>query len=187
MQKRPRFIGKNGGGEKTFTFTTTGIVKIVTGMLAVAALVGGTWRMVGSIATKDDVNSIKALVSPQISDHEMRIRSLELSNAAHFGASPMSARPGSTYPGEFEAGFVLAQMQYPNSVARQSQIPAEQTQFRRVVVPQELIESYKLPPTRGGTYALLGEDGRYYSLDDVLAVIIRMHLDEMRGRSQRSK
>lgn len=56
-------------------------------------------------------------------------------------------------------------------------VAAEQSQQsmprRRPVVPRIVIERFKLQPSEYGLY-VLGEDGRPYSLDDVLAVIFQI-------------
>lgn len=150
---------------KSVTVSYAGLGAIV----AVLVIGGTTWKAVGSIATKADITSIQMALSPRLDRHEDWIRQLQLDWAARFGASPVSTRPNST--GDIFGAFpVLAQF------AAQKQ----ETSPQRAVVPIELIDLYKLQPTRGGSYNLLGEDGRYYSLDDVLFVIIRLHLNERR-------
>jgi len=44
---------------------------------------------------------------------------------------------------------------------------------RRAVVPRVIIERFKLQPSEYGFY-VLGEDGRPYSIDDVLAVMFQL-------------
>jgi len=148
------------------------------GLLAVAGVI---WKVGSAVATKDDVASIKLLITPVLEKHEDRIRTLELQVARYFGASQTSGRPTPSRGAGVlaqagivlaQAGIVLAQYQQQAEAKRALEAP------RRVVVPDELVQLYGLTPTRGGTYAVLGEDGRLYSLDDVLAVIIRVHLEE---------
>lgn len=164
--------------EKVFSFTVKGLVAGGAGLLVLFGVLGYVWRttssVLGAIATKSDVAAIASSVGPRLDKAEQRIYNLELLNAAHFGASPSGFQPGASGDVIADARFVLAQF----SNMQQQTIPSEVR--RRVVVPQELITSYRLSPSQGGTYALLGEDGRYYSLDDVLSVVIQMHLEEMR-------
>jgi hypothetical protein len=161
---------EHGGGGVRITYKGLGAAGTALGILLALFTLGG------KLATKSDIDGLKSAVTPTLNQHEARIRDLELQNAAHFGASPAGTRPSADAPPSAEARFILAQMQM------QQQIPAASQVQRPVVVPLELIQQYRLPPTSGGTYALLGEDGRYYSLDLVLAVIIRMHLEEMRRK-----
>lgn len=49
---------------------------------------------------------------------------------------------------------------------------------RRPVVPQQVIDEFHLLPTEGYGFWVMGEDGKPYSLDDVLLVlfqIVRQH------------
>lgn len=165
--------------------TVTPTMFIVAGVIL--GLLGTGYKVVTSVATKSDVESIKAAITPTLTDHDKRIRDLELSNAAHFGASPTAVRPSASESVPQRVMATLAQY-VASSYQSQAKIPPQALQ-RRVVVPMELILAYNLQPTAGFTYALLGEDGRYYSLDDVLYVIIHIHLDEKRqpGTSGRTK
>lgn len=176
-----------------------GLLAILTGIWRVGSAVA-TKSDIDSATT-----SIRLLISsitPVLDKHEDRIRTLELQMARYFGASQSSFKPSDAPVGDsFPAlsltnwtkcddrivsvpAFQLAQ--YSQSQTSQSAPSASSTydakrqlEFpRRVVVPQLMIKLYDLQPSRGGVYALLGEDGRYYALDDVMAVIIRMHFEE---------
>lgn len=61
------------------------------------------------------------------------------------------------------AALVTAQM--PNQVSLQR---------RRVVVPQDAITRFQLRPAEAFGLAVLGEDNRLYSVEDVLAVLFEM-------------
>ena len=56
-----------------------------------------------------------------------------------------------------------------NAPAQQRYIPPN----RKVVVTLEFIKVYNLQPAHGGGYGVLGEDGQFYLLDDVIAVLVR--------------
>lgn len=152
-------------------------------------IVGMMWGVATKIATKADVDSIKSSIAPTLTDHETRIRGIELQLASYFGASrtatPRPVPSSDENEQVHKAGFVLAQYQVPqipDPNASSANAPMAQRAYslppRRVVVPLEIITSYKLEPTRGGSYAVLGQDGKYYSLDDILYVIIEMHMAE---------
>lgn len=173
---RHSHIHMDNNGTKGFRISFAALGAIGTAF----ALIIGLWQISARVATKSDIDSIRVTISPVLDRHENRIRDLELQMARTFGASPMSAVPRAndipaepdTLPTIHLAQFQTAQI--PNV----AQMPIPPTVQRRVVVPVQLIEMFNLEPTRGGVYALLGEDGRYYGLDDVLAVIIRLHLRE---------
>ncbi len=162
-----RHVSTNGG----LRISYAGIGAAV-GLLIIA---GTIWGIGSKLATKSDIESIKATISPILDRHESRIRDIELQLARFFGAQQTRATPsGDTEPVK-QASYILAQyQQQQDSSANKAALVMQ----RRVVVPQELIEAYNLQPARGGSYTVLGEDQRFYSLDDVLAVIIRMHLQE---------
>jgi hypothetical protein len=161
----------------TITPATLGII------VACLSILGGLWKISTSIATKADIDSIKTLITPQLDKHETRIRDLELQMARYFGASQIGTKPTPSSEDDTvrTTRFVLAQY-IPNQIPDTSQSATRQqpppVPPRRVVVPLQLIKEFNLEPTRGGQVTLLGEDGRYYGLDDVLAIIIQIHLAE---------
>lgn len=142
----------------------------------------GIWKfgsdITGKIATKADIDGLKVAMQPVLTQHESRLRDLELQFARFFGASQSNLRsvPNSETMEAQPAHFVLAQ--YPNVSQFPQQQQMQQVQ-RRVVVPLEMIEVFRMEPSRGGVYGLQGEDGRVYSLDDVMAALIRMHMPEL--------
>ena len=165
---------RSGNGRLSISYSTIGVIGSILAMLIALVTIGS------KIATKEDVASIKAAISPVLDQHDSRIRSLELQMASHFGASPASSRPVPSSTEKLDirqANFVLAQYipQIPDASGNQPSI--RQTPIplpaRRVVVPMAMVKEYMMEPTRGGSYALLGEDGRFYAVDDVLAIIIR--------------
>jgi hypothetical protein len=172
-----------GSGSFSISYSTIGVMGSILVMLVTLVTIGS------KIATKADVDSIKSTITPVITQHEDRIRALEIQMARYFGASQTGLRTQPSSEVDMRTGvrLVLAQYQFPtipdtSSNAPLAQAPSAQRPAvlppRRVVVPTQLIREYEMQPTRGGTYALLGEDGRYYSLDDVLAVIIQIHVRE---------
>ena len=152
----------------------------IAAVVGILTIIGFVFEGLRQLATKSDIESIRATITPTLNAHESRIRDLELANAAHFGASPATTRPMELEDIPVQRiGMVLAQYQMQQAPASAS-AAAVPLPPHRVVVPMEMITAYSLQPSRGGSYGLLGEDGRLYSLDDVLSVLIRMHLDEMR-------
>ncbi len=171
-KKQVKERASQSGTSKPGVSLSYAAISALVGLLAVAGVI---WKVGSAVATKDDVASIKLLITPVLEKHEDRIRSLELQVARYFGASQTSGHPlpSRDEGGVIQAGVMLAQYQQAAPSLEQK---IETT--RRVVVPDEMIRAYELQPSRGGVYAVLGEDGRLYSLDDVLAVIIRLHLEE---------
>lgn len=166
---------RNGGG-LNLSYAALGTI------VAILTIGGIIWKVGSAVATKSDIDSIRALITPVLDKHEDRIRTLELQMARYFGASQTALKPSRTDQ-ELLPLMTLAQyapQSIPDASANtiRSEARRQLEQPRRVVVPDLLILEYGLQPSRGGTYSLLGEDGRYYALDDVLAVIIKMHLEE---------
>lgn len=172
-------VATNGNGLRV---SYAGIGAIV----AVLSVIGILWKAGSEIATRADIASLQSAITPQLSQHEERIRQLELANASHFGSSPAAIRPGSDDFGMplHDAAMILAQAQYSRvpQFPVQAQIPAEAREIPRPMIPLSVIQAYRLSPTIGGTYAMLGEDGKYYSIDGVVISIALAHLDEMRQR-----
>jgi len=42
---------------------------------------------------------------------------------------------------------------------------------RKTVIPNSVIQAFQLRPAESGALSVLGEDGKYYALDDALAVL----------------
>ncbi len=174
----------NSGGSKngriSLSYSTIAI------FFTIMAGVAGLYKIGAEIATKDDISSIKAVLTPRLDQHEDRIRSLEIENARHFGASPTNWRLPAHDREDvvLDPAIILAQYPQPMPIPDVSgnqpsarQQPTYVPPPRRAVVPIDMIRDYELQPTRGGAYALLGEDSRFYALDDVLAVMIKILQD----------
>lgn len=169
----------NGNGRFTISYGTIGVLG------SILVMVITLWTIGSRIATKADVDTIKALLEPVLDKHEARIRDLELQMARYFGASQTGIRQAPSAELEQDlrkANLVLAQyvpMPIPDA-GSSANAPSSRGQYpipaRRPVVPVVMIREYSMEPTRGGAYALLGEDGRYYSLDDVLAILIQTQI-----------
>ncbi|SRR6266566_4420541 len=167
---------EKGNGRISISYSTIGVIGSILAILIALVTIGS------KIATKEDVASIKAAISPVLDQHDSRIRSLELQMASHFGASPTSTRPlpsAVEEQGIHRANFILTQyvpLPIPDVSGNQPSVRQQPIPLppRRVVVPIEMIKQYSIEPTRGGPYALLGEDGRYYALDDILAILIKI-------------
>src|ERR1700676_3744599 len=117
------------------TPATLGIILTCLGILA------GLWKIGSAIATKADVESIKAAISPTLLDHSTRIRDLELQMARFFGASQVGV-PRPAPSAEFQErirmpGLVLAQYSapLPPPMASTPAAPKIPASYRRVVVP----------------------------------------------------
>lgn len=164
MPKKPEPNGKNGNGGIRVSYAA---LAAFAGLLAIT---GTLWKVGSAIATKTDISGLEAAIRPELTEHEMRIRTLELDMASHFGASPTSSRQSADPSHIAQASLALT------DYLQSQNIPSGQS--RVVVVPSVMIDAYHLQPTRGGTYAVLGQDGRYYSVDDVLALLIQIHLEE---------
>lgn len=164
-KKKQSAPARIASGQVSLSYATITIIVVVIG--AVLGLGRALWSMAAEIATKSDVALISAQIAPKLDGHEARIRELELQMARQFGASPAGARvaPAS---GEF----------YPNMNMILAQYTTQALPTRRVVVPFEMIKQFQMEPSRGGVLVVMGEDGKAYSLDDVLAIIIRLHFAE---------
>jgi hypothetical protein len=175
-----RTIQTNGQTKSGVSLSYAAIGAIV-GILAVVSAI---WRVGSAVATKADVESIKTAITPILEKHEDRIRTLELQVARYFGASQTSTHPSRSVEQITPADIILAQYS-PQSISPNAPRAIERP--RRVVVPSEMVQAYDLQPSPGGVYGVLGEDGRLYSLDDVLWVIIRIHLQEQSFRRFQQK
>jgi len=184
-KNRPAATNGRNGGFKISYAALGGIIGILT-------IAGAVWKVGSTIATKDDVLSIKQAITPILDKHEDRIRALEIQVARFFGPSQTSGPTISgpvNRPSSDESPMLSAfKMRFVSEVSRavsdgeqSAQQKAENLPPRRVVVPEQVIKMYDLMPSRGGTYSLLGEDGKLYSIDDVLAVMIRLDLQELRA------
>jgi hypothetical protein len=182
MKMPPESEVKNGG-RISISYSTIGLIGSVLGILIALVTIGS------KIATKADVESIKSTISPVVSQHEDRIRALEIQMARYFGSSSATSyrrAPTSELQIQKEnPHFILTQYpQVPQIPDVSANAPRQQNPSlpslppRRTVVPLVMIKEYNMTPTRGGSYALLGEDGLYYSLDDVLAALIQIHIRE---------
>ncbi len=123
---------------------------------AILGIVITVWQVGGKIATKTDIESIRATVTEQ----DRRVRDLERQWDRFFGAQQ---KPSELETPTLETAPLL-----------KIGLPGERP-IRRIVVPSEFIRLYRLTPTEGGSYIVLGEDGRPYSIDDVLAVLVQAH------------
>lgn len=143
---------------------------------SVLAIATGIYGGVNNIATKGDI----AIVEARVEKQDERLRSTELALARFFGQPPGSVKPSSD-DGNFQG----------RPFVRVAQLKMQPPPTRRVVVPEWFINDYLLEPTEGGAYAVLGEDGKYYSIDDVMAMVIRYgdltEPDEPKAMKQRRK
>jgi hypothetical protein len=184
MPKDRRKSDQGSGNKISISYATVGVIG------SILAIVFALWTVANKVATKEDVESIKATITPTLTAHESRIRDLELQFARYFGASQTSAHPTPASDvfddRPIKANFVLAaqyggpypQTQAPAASAAAPRIPPNLGIQRITVVPFEMIKQFNMEPTIGGAYAVLGEDGRYYNLDQVLSILIRMHFQE---------
>lgn len=149
----PRSRNRSDSGSFTLSFKTLGAI------VAAFTLIAGVWQAGDKIATKVDLQTTQQ----RISALEDRVRAAELQMARFFGAHP---EPSS----------------YQKSSLKLASYGEEAAPARRVVVTTDFVRSHELQPTRGGSYSLLGEDGRYYALDDVIAILVREHSKERREK-----
>lgn len=124
---------------------TVNIKTLGTVLGVVLALGGAVYGISTGIATKSDFKEL-----------ESRVRAVERSIDRFFGKAAVPSASVESSPGVVFAAS-----------------PSEPR--RTVAVTKEFIADHKLQPSGGGSYLLLGEDGRMYSLDDVLAALIREH------------
>lgn len=157
--------GKNGSFQ--LSYSTLGAIG------AVVALLGSLWSVGSKVASKSDIDSLKAAITPQLDQHENRIRALEIDLARYFGPSQANSRPApsaSIQDQPQRTSLILAQY----SVSQQAVQPPP----RRAIIPIEMIREYSMEPSHGGAYTLLGDDGRSYSIDDIIAILIKIHFTE---------
>ena len=188
MPKKKDSRGRVQPQEAGVRVTWTKLIAAVSGTLLILTLLGYGFNALKNIATKADIESIKASLAPTLAAHEARmtadesrIRDLELQNAAHFGASQTTFKSSSDDDGTQDGiRFLLASAQMPQAIPYgQGAPPPVPIPQKRTVVARELINRYGLRPSTGGFYTLLGEDGKLYSIDDVIWAVIQIHLSEL--------
>jgi hypothetical protein len=112
----------------------------------VLTLAGAFWGVATNIVVKSDFKELSN-----------RVREIERSIDRFFGKGMTPT--ASVAP---ETGTVHAAASEPGEP-------------RTVVLTKQFLANHNLQPSRGGSYQLLGDDGRFYSLDDVLAILVREH------------
>ena len=137
--------------KKSLTATNGGFYLSWGHIRGIGALLGViliVWAAGENLVLENDLTPVKN----DIVSLKSRVRDVERTQDRMFGAAPSSMSLTLLY------------------LSESSESP------RRVVVPVDFIERYRLRPSKGGAYAVLGEDGNYYSIDDVVRVLIREHL-----------
>ena len=158
----------------TLSYKTLGAV------VSLVVLIGGLWSAIGKVATKDDVKELATTYGTTYQAIESRVRNLEIQFATFFGKSNTSPASLKATPSEDDTNPEFSLVQYggqmPDYSGPSQNAPrAYQPPTRRVVVTMLFIKEHELQPTRGGVYGLLGEDGQFYSLDDVLSILVKEH------------
>lgn len=137
--------------KKSLTATNGGFYLSWGHIRGIGALLGViliVWAAGENLVLENDLTPVKE----RLASVESRVREVERTQDRMFGARPSATS--------------LTLLSFSTS--------AESP--RRVVVPEEFIERYRLRPSKGGAYSVLGADGNYYAIDDVVAVLIREHL-----------
>lgn len=127
-------------------YLSWGHIRGIGALLGVILIV---WAAGENLVLENDLTPVKE----RLASVESRVREVERTQDRMFGAQPSGA-----------------------SLTLLSLLDSDGESPRRVVVPEEFIERYKLSTSRGGAYVLLGEDGNYYAIDDVVWVLIKEHL-----------
>ena len=163
----------NGNDKRGFTLS----YQALGGIVALISVLGVGYGGVQKIATKGDIERAQSAVNTKVTEvrkevdeQDARIRDLERQWDRFFGMSG----PSSPTPSDFD----LEPLSGPTNLllVSQSGRANRQEKFRPrrpVVLSYGFISRFDLHPSRGGTYGVLGEDGHMYSLDEVLAVLIR--------------
>ena len=152
MSPKKALTAVNGG-----FYLSWGHIRGIGALLGVILIV---WAAGENLVLENDLTPVKE----RLASVESRVREVERTQDRMFGAAP--------------SGYEWEEVSPPDSGAILtligSVVPLESP--RRVVVPVDFIEHYRLRPSKGGVYAVLGEDGSYYAIDDVVRVLIREHL-----------
>lgn len=145
--------GGNGRRGLTISYQALGAI------LTILAIVGTVWKSIDHFASKEDI----AVLSEAIKTDGARIRDLERNWDRYFGATAAGVKPSKT--AQNGGRFILASL-----------AEAAEQRPRPVVVTREFIDVYRLQPSKGGSYTVLGEDGNFYSIDEVIAILVGAHI-----------
>lgn len=131
----------------------------ITAVGALLTMLGVVWSMVNGVATKSDLAGLQADVKEQ----GARLREVERTLDRFFGTHGPPKPTSEPATDELHNLTLVA-------------FAADPREARRVVVTQRFIAEYNLRPAQDGAgYLVKGEDGQFYALDDVLAILVRAH------------
>lgn len=179
-----RSAPRSNDGQFTLSYKTIGALG------SILLIAGTLFAGMRSLATKDDVNALATKYDTTYSSIEKRVWNLEIQFASLFGknatGSPALLHPSTSEPHHAPVLIRTQAAQYPEASANAPAMPRWQRQ-KRVVITYEFIKGHELHPTPGGAYALLGEDGNDYSIDDVIAILIREHQEQYHPQMKMKK
>lgn len=161
----------NGGG---LHVSNQGLAAIAAALAALAIV----WAGVRNVATVSDLSVRDA----EINTLQVQEKSLEVNFARFFGKSaPTPSAEPEPQPAHDPSFLMAAQYVTAGTPQISANAQASKLPQRRVVVPSWYINQFHLEPWHGGSYAVLGEDGAFYALDDIIATLIAAHEGEIRG------